>query len=169
MERKKGGLQGLTGELLLPPLGWSAAVSGREGAGERSGERRSPEQRRRFSQGCGEEEAELGLLGAGRRVPSPGSRQRRRGPTRAHPTISRLAAGYPLSPRQQVGQSSRTSGTGQGACGGGFLQTRSSQDDSRGGRGGGGERVRRWQASRSLPPEPTKSSHSRGAGFEEAA
>lgn len=122
-----------------PPATGVECAGVRQGRTGRAGGRtKKPEQRRRFPQGCGEEEAELGLVGAGTGVPSPGSRQRRRGPTRAHPTISRLAAGYPLGPRQQVGRTSRTSGTGRGACGGGFLQTRSSRDDSRGGRGGGG-------------------------------
>lgn len=88
---KTEGLQRLTGELLLQPLGWSAAGSGQEGAGGR----RTREQRRRFPQGCGEEEAELRSVGAGGGVPSPGSGQRRRGPAGAHPTISRLAAGCP--------------------------------------------------------------------------
>lgn len=88
---KTEGLQRLTGEQLLQPLGWSAAGSGQEGAGGR----RTREQRRRFPQGCGEEEAELRSVGAGGGVPSPGSGQRRRGPAGAHPTISRLAAGCP--------------------------------------------------------------------------
>lgn len=82
---------------------------------ERASGRRSPEQRRRFPQGCGEEEAELRSVGAGGGVPSPGSGRRRRGPAGAHPTISRVAAGCPLSPRQLAGRSSGRSRTGRGA------------------------------------------------------
>lgn len=109
--KREEGLRRLTGELLLPPPGWSAAGSGQEGAGGR----RTREQRRRFPQGCGEEEAELRSVGAGGRVPSPGSGRRRRGPARAHPTISHLAAGCPLSARRRPGRSSGTSRTGRGA------------------------------------------------------
>lgn len=58
---------------------------------------------------------------------------------------------------------------GEGPRGDGFLQTRSSRDDSRRGRGGGGERVRRRQASRSPLPGPAKSGRSRGAGSRGAA
>lgn len=126
--KKEGGLRRLTGELLLRPLGWSAAGSDQEGAGGR----RTREQRRRFPQGCGEEEAELPWVGADRGEPSSGSRQQRHGPAGAHPTISRLAAGCPLSPRWRLGRrSSGKSRTGEGPRGGGFLQTRSSRDDSR--------------------------------------
>ncbi|XP_054095720.1 uncharacterized protein LOC128928780 [Callithrix jacchus] len=127
VEREKDrGLQRLTGELLLRPLGWSAAGSGQEGAGRR----RTWEQRRRFPQGCGEEEAELHLVGAGGGVPSPGSGQRRRGPAGAHPTISRLAAGCPSTPGDAwVGPQARAE-PGKRPRGGGFLQTRSSRDSS---------------------------------------
>lgn len=130
--KKEGGLRRLTEELLLWPLGWSAAGSGQGGAGGW----RTLEQRRRFPQGCGEEEAELPWVGADRGEPNPGSRRRRHGPAGAHPTISRLAAGCPLSPRQRLGRSPGTSRTGDGPRGGGFLQTRSSRDDSRRGRRG---------------------------------
>lgn len=130
--KKEGGLRRLTEELLLRPLGWSAAGSGQGGAGGW----RTLEQRRRFPQGCGEEEAELPWVGADRGEPNPGSRRRRHGPAGAHPTISRLAAGCPLSPRRRLGRSPGTSRTGDGPRGGGFLQTRSSRDDSRRGRRG---------------------------------
>lgn len=130
--KKEGGLRRLTEELLLRPLGWSAAGSGQGGAGGW----RTLEQRRRFPQGCGEEEAELPWVGADRGEPNPGSRRRRHGPAGAHPTISRLAAGCPLSPRRRLGRSPGTSRAGDGPRGGGFLQTRSSRDDSRRGRRG---------------------------------
>lgn len=109
--KREEGLRRLTGERLLPPPGWSAAGSCQEGAGGR----RTREQRRCFPQGCGEEEAELRSVGAGGRVPSPGSGRRRCGPAGAHPTISHLAAGCPLSARRRPGRSSRTSRTGRGA------------------------------------------------------
>ena len=87
----------------------------RPGRSERAGGRRTREQRRRFPQGCGEEEAGLRSVGAGGGVPSPGSGRRRRGPAGAHPTISRLAAGCPLSPRRRPGRSFGTSRSGRGA------------------------------------------------------
>lgn len=93
---------------------WGGAPRGLSGQ-EEAGGRRSREQRRRFPQGCGEEEAELRSVGAGGGVPSPGSGRRRRGPAGAHPTISRPAAGCPLSPRRRLGRPSGRSGTGQGA------------------------------------------------------
>ncbi|KAM9713792.1 uncharacterized protein ACBT57_019498 [Dama dama] len=82
---------------------------------EQAGGLRTQEQRRRFPQGCGEEEARIRLVGAGGGVPSPGSGRRRRGPAGAHPTISRLAAGCPLSPGRRPGRSFRTSRSGRGA------------------------------------------------------
>lgn len=82
---------------------------------EQAGGLRTQEQRRRFPQGCGEKEARIRLVGAGGGVPRPGSGRRRRGPAGAHPTISRLAAGCPLSPGRRSGRSFRTSRSGRGA------------------------------------------------------
>ncbi|XP_075388021.1 uncharacterized protein LOC142426369 [Tenrec ecaudatus] len=83
----------------------------RPGSGARA---ESREQRRRFPQGCGEEEAELRSVGAGGGVPSRGSGWRRqRGPAGARPTISCLAAGCPLRPRRRLGLGSGTTGTGR--------------------------------------------------------
>lgn len=87
---------------------------------EREGGRRTREQRRRFPQGCGEEEAEVPSVGAAGGLPSPGSGRRRRqrhGPAGAHPTISRSAPG------SEWGGPQARAEPGAGPRGGGFLQT----------------------------------------------
>lgn len=165
--KRAEGLRRLTGELLLPPPGWSAAGSGQEGAGGR----RTREQRRRFPQGCGEEEAEIRSVGAGGRVPSPGSRRRRRrGPAGAHPTISHLAAGCPLSAERRPGRSSATSRTrARGLAAADSSRHAPAGTPPGGGGGGGGERVRPGQASRSPPPGSEKSRRTQETGSREAA
>lgn len=76
-------------------------------------------------------------------MPSPGSgRRRRHGPARAHPTISRLAAGCPLSPRQRMGRSSGTSRIGRGASRRRIPPDTPAGTTPAGGGGGGGECVR---------------------------
>lgn len=101
-------------------------------------------------------------------MPSPGSgRRRRHGPARAHPTISRLAAGCPLSPRQRMGRSSGTSRIGRGASRRRIPPDTPAGTTPQGGGGGGGECVR--QATRSPPPGQAKSGSVRGAGSREAA
>lgn len=143
---KEGGLQRAPGERLLPPRsGEQRGPASQARAGGRAAAK--PEHRRRCPQRCGEEEAELRSAGAGAGVPKPGSgRRRRRGPTGAHPTISRPAAGTRSAPGSERGGPQERAPPGAGPRGGGFLQTRSSRDGSGGGRGGGGERVRRGQA-----------------------
>lgn len=106
------------------------ASQARAGGGE-AGAAAKPEQRRRCPQGCGEEEAGLRSAGAGAGVPKPGSgRRRRRGPTGAHPTISRPAAGTRSAPGSERGGPQERAEPGAGPRGGGFLQTRSSRDGS---------------------------------------
>lgn len=107
-------------------------------------------------------------MGADGGLPSPGSgRRRRHGPARAHPTISRLAAGCPLSPRQQMGRSSGTSRIGRGASRRRIPPDTPAGTTPQGGGGGDGECVR--QATRSPPPGQAKSGSVRGAGSREAA
>lgn len=160
--KKAGGLQRQTGELLLRPLGWSAAGSGQEGAGGR----RTQEQRRRFPQGCGEEEAGLRSVGAGGGVPSPDTGRRQRGPAEAHPTISRLAVGCPQSPaatgpvlpdEQKRARGLRAADSSRHALAGTVPEE---------GGGGGGTRVRQGQADRPPPAGPEKSDAPQGQGHE---
>lgn len=140
---------------------WGGAPRGRSGQ-EEAGGRRSREQRRRFPQGCGEEEAELRSVGAGGGVPSPGSGRRRRGPAGAHPTISRPAASCPLSHRRRRGRPSGTSGTGHGGP-----RRRIPPDTLQPGlllkgEAGAARSVRgEGQTSWLLPPEPEKSGRAR--------
>lgn len=158
--RPAGGLRG----------GLESGCSGRWGGArrgparkERAGGRRTREQRRRFPQGCGEEEAELRSVGAGGGVPSPGSGRRRRGPAGAHPTISRLAAAARSAPAGDRGGPQARADPATGLTATDSSRHAPARTSPEAGGGGGG---RLGPPSRSPPPRPEESGRAAGQGPE---
>lgn len=105
-------------------------------------------------------------MGAGGRGPNPGSGRRRRGPAGAQPTISRLAAGCPLSPGATGALLRSTQSRARG-----LTVADSSRHAPAGtspGGGGGGERVGRDRRA-TAPTRVGEGQASPRAGSREAA